>query len=230
MSERGAIFLFGAQKGGVGKTTCATNFSTALAKKGFDVVLVDCDPQSNSSNWAERRSARIMEGQDIPKVNCVKLSGDIRPGIADLASRYDAVVIDPAGRDSRELRYALMCCDVAYIPCQPSAFDLETLDAVRTILEDTHMFNPERVVRSFITMAPTNPSVQDAKDAKEFMKDFEDVMPLSSRVTRNRTAYKRSTIDGSSVIESTDSKAKAEIDLLCQEILGLVTATEGEPA
>ena len=106
------VIIIGSQKGGVGKSTIAVNLCTVLAHQGKDVILVDSDRQSSSSNWAEDRA----ENPDLPKVNFVQKYDNLRATLKDLNNRYEYVVVDAAGRDSKELRTGLVAANILLMP------------------------------------------------------------------------------------------------------------------
>ncbi len=49
MSKKPYVIAFANQKCGVGKTTSCVNIAASIGAKGYKVLLIDCDPQGNST-------------------------------------------------------------------------------------------------------------------------------------------------------------------------------------
>lgn len=209
------IILIGAQKGGCGKSTIATNIAAALAVQGKDVMLIDADKQSSSSNWFLDRSENI----DLPQVHSVQKYDDVRASVIDLNKRYEYVVIDAAGRDSVELRTAMIVSDVIVMPVRPSQFDLDTVPRMQEIYTDAKILNQNLKFKAVITMGPTNPVIHEANEAQELFKNYPDIYLLKT-IIRERKVY-RDAIGGLGlgVVEMNNGKAKKEIEDLLKEVL-----------
>ncbi|QIX57168.1 division plane positioning ATPase MipZ [Piscirickettsia salmonis] len=102
-------------------------------------MLFDADRTENSSSWNHIRN----ENKTLKRVNSVQGYGNILTQLADLSERYDDIVIDTAGKDSQEFRYALAVADIALIPFRCSMFDLKTLPQVSDIISTMRPTNPK---------------------------------------------------------------------------------------
>ena len=208
------IILIGSQKGGCGKSTTAVNISAELAGRGHDVVIVDADRQCTSANWAMDR----IENPVLAKVHCVQKYENIRDTLLDLDKRYEYVIVDAAGRDSRELRTGMTAAHIFIVPFRPSQPDLDTLPNMQEIIIQAKDLNPDLKVYGLITMAPTNPIIHEEADARECLIDYPEIKLLSTMI-RDRKVYRDAMSDGLSVVEMDNPKAKAEIKKLIEEVL-----------
>lgn len=208
------IILIGSQKGGCGKSTTAVNISAELAGREHDVVLVDADRQCTAANWAMDR----VENPALAKVHCVQKYENIRDTLLDLDQRYEYVIVDAAGRDSRELRTGMTAAHILVVPFRPSQPDLDTLPNMQEIIIQAKDLNPGLKVYGLITMAPTNPIIHEEADARECLNDYPEIKLLSTMI-RDRKVYRDAMSDGLGVVEMDNPKAKMEIKKLVEEIL-----------
>lgn len=102
-------------KGGVGKSTIATNLAGYFARQGHKVMLGDMDQQQSSRSWLSLRPP------SLPTIQAWEVEGRrARP-----PKGVTHVVLDtPAGLDDAQWDQVLACADRVIIPLQASMFDI----------------------------------------------------------------------------------------------------------
>jgi chromosome partitioning protein len=217
------ILTVGGQKGGSGKSCMAQNLSVALAQNGQSVMLIDADPQRTSADWAEERALQ----KNATGLKFQAMSGDISDTTLALSKAYDHIVIDCGGRDTKELRSAMIIADVFLVPLRPKRRDLKTLDYVSNLVDQSRIANRSMTALAVVTQAPTLPNqAQRILDAKSVASSF-GLPPLQS-VIYTRNVYDDCEEAGLSVFEAEDEKAKEEVTAVLQEIMTRLEAQNAQ--
>jgi chromosome partitioning protein len=138
-------------KGGVGKTTSAFLFSTALAKI-YDVTIIDADPNHPIQTWA-------TGGNTPPRLTVVSDADEdtIIERIEDAAEKTPFVVIDLEGTASKTVIYAISQADFIVIPTQGSQLDAnEASRAIRVVRASEKMTGKRKPYAVLLTRTSTS--------------------------------------------------------------------------
>ena len=214
--ERPVIITVANQKGGTGKTIMATNLAVMRAQAGYRVLLVDADPQGTSAMWAAVRK----KAGTTPEVDCLVASAwELGPELAELAAEYDEVIIDTGGRDSEEMRSAILASDLVLVPFRPSQFDVWGLDRMTDLLSEALALKPGLKGMAVINLANPNPRVVDTEQAKSFLAGGQGMDPADT-VVCDRVSFGRAALSGLAVCEKRplDKSALAEMRGLYSEV------------
>jgi chromosome partitioning protein len=122
------VIIVANPKGGVGKSTVATNLAGALARAGHAVMLGDVDRQQSARQWLALRPAAL------PEIRTWDVAHD---DVVKPPKGTTHVVLDtPAGLHDKKLDKVLAIADRVLLPLQPSLFDIQASHAfVRELRE-----------------------------------------------------------------------------------------------
>jgi chromosome partitioning protein len=199
------VIVLATQKGGAGKSTIAINLAHHLLNKG-SVLIIDSDKQ-----------ATISESDFIEQLEIIQQYGDLEKSIKKYKTKYKYIIIDVAGKDSKELRSSLMNANIAIIPFLPSQSDLYTVNNINNIINDANVYNKKLKTFALINNASTHKANKRPFNAKYFIKENSRMQPLNT-VLHTRNVYLDTFQTGKTVLQTKDSKAKNEFNNLVEEL------------
>lgn len=208
------IIVVGTHKGGSGKSTVAVNLAVAASLSGARVMLVDADPIGTASRWVEDREAN----EHSPAVHGVAKKGKLNITLRAFEADYDHVIVDVAGRDSQELRTAMVTADLLLIPVQPSQADLDVLDSLADVVEAARDLNDALEARVVLNRAPTHARSSAVADARAYIESADLPFPVLNAVLHERQVYRDVFATGTGVLESANAQARAEMRALTREV------------
>ncbi len=195
MPKRCRIVAVANSKGGVGKSTLATNLAVEAAVAGLETLLVDTDPQASSAVFAATRD------QTRPSFRVIQMTQPIlHRELPKLSEPYDLVVIDTGARETKTFRSALTAADSVLVPVTPSAYDIWASEDVFTVIDELS------ATRELVTWVVLNQVVSRTKVAQEAIDALEELTAeqgatlLATRI-RARVAWRMAASEGLAVTE-----------------------------
>jgi chromosome partitioning protein len=202
------ILVCGGIKGGSGKTTMATNLAAMRAGAGKDMLLVDADEQESATIFT---AIRKRDQSERPQYTSIILrESQVRAEIDRMRLKYDDVIVDTGGRDTRAQRASLSLADVLLLPFNPRSLDIWTIENVEKLLKDMRTISPELRAVSFLNRA--DPVGSDNEDSREILSAVAGI-EFAGLTIVNRKAFGKAVALGLSVTElnKPDEKAAREI-------------------
>lgn len=185
-------------KGGVGKSTLATNLAGWLANSGKRVMLGDIDRQQSSRAWLSIRSPVL------PYV----ASWEVMPGKPARPPKDTThVVLDtPAGLHGKKLAQVLRMVDSIIVPLQPSLFDIF---ATRPFLDEllaTKRHRQEKVRIAVVGMR-VDARTRASGELERFLENTGLPVIAHLRDTQN---YVQAAAHGMSIFDMTAAQARQD--------------------
>lgn len=204
------------EKGGSGKSSIAINLAIYLGSIGEKVLLLDADPQQSIAVFN-----KIREEEQLKPLFKYAIS-DLNPkkiDIGKLTNDYDCVIIDTGGRDSNEMRNAIIFSDLIIVPTSPTSdIDIAVVDKMIKLFEESKKFNKKS--KALITLSRATPNTFLAKKialTKAYLsgvlKDKESIYLLKSTL-HEREAFSKCISSGMGITEFVDERHKAYQDFM----------------
>jgi len=205
------------QKGGVGKTTLATNLARALHLEGATVLLVDSDPQGSAR---DRHAAGDGQLVNVVGLDRPTLDKDLKA----VGGGYDWLIIDGAPQAHNLTVAAIKAAGVILIPVQPSPYDIwGTSDVVDLVKQRQEVTDGEP--RAAMVESRRVRGTKLGDEIVGALASYE--LPVFAAGTTQRVIYANSAATGTTVLDAEpNGPAAEEIRALTQELKEFANGTQ----
>lgn len=213
-SFQSKVIAFVNQKGGVGKSTLATN-TAAILSQNYRVVLLDTDEQGSSELWCNARDEDFADNYKVrgfskhykKTVNASAVMIDLE----DIASGCDVVVVDTPGRNEFVSLGVISAANLVIIPLTPGNYSLWSSDTTMQLIQKVAAIRSNDFAARFLF------NRRDRRRVSEEMEKalLEYDIPLMETTIGNRNIYENSS-GGLSVLEigaRTDSDREGQLEM-----------------
>ncbi len=204
-------------KGGVGRSTIATNLAAVFSEKK-PTPLIDSDlPQGTSASWYAVRKAEFTPANlTLATVHNYR---ELVDRARELAREHRYIVIDAPPRIAEMTRAIIVMSTLCLVPLGASAAEIwSTADLLRTI-EAARKYRPDIDVR--IVWNRFRARTREAVDLSEAARKELGLKELTTRLGY-RVAYSEALARGLAVNEWLDRNAHEEIVALAAEVKGIL--------
>jgi chromosome partitioning protein len=211
------------QKGGVGKTTLATNLAAASHLAGYRTLLLDLDPQSSALDWNQARAdGSALDGLSVAKFDKPLVLSKFTP----LVSKYDVTVLDGPARLGKLTLSAAVVADAVLVPMQPAYLDLWASDATLEVLAEADAVREQlglMPVRRWFVLNQVKSGTRVSTLAKASIAELGNLVDVA---IHHRTSFVLATGRGESVLtEAPKSAAATEISRLFDATLAVMLSS-----
>jgi chromosome partitioning protein len=147
-------WVMASEKGGVGKTTIATNLACYAVQCGERVVIADLDGQGSAPGWYSLR------GGDSPTVLPVAPENLQKVKESSVVLGVTLLIVDTRGQLSAATLTAIRAASLVITPVRPSLFDLMALKDTVQLIKQAEKLDAAVCVVNGIT--PGKAPVQEA--------------------------------------------------------------------
>jgi len=204
-------------KGGVGRSTIATNLAAVFSLKQ-PTALIDCDlPQGTSASWYAVRKS------EVPPANLTLATArDYRELVScagELSKDHRYLIIDAPPRIAEMTRAIVAMSALSLVPLGASAVEIwSTADLLQTINEARHYRSD---IDARIVWNRYRGNTREALEVSEAARKELGLKELATRLGY-RVAYSEALARGLSVDEWLDRAAHAEILALAAEVKSIL--------